>query len=506
MRAPEPPPVTRWPERLVLLAALALVSFQLFVPPVTGLGDNGDFGWVMSVARMRHAPAPAGEAPSWHLRRGYETGALAWPDFPSTAHLLVLAALGLDRAVTGDTRFDITTQGLVHTAAFALALGLLLSALRASGLGWGPRLLLGALLAVALCDVAHVAYFNSLYTAPALFLCLLLATGCLALGAARGRLGAALLLGAWASALLFAWSKPQVAPLGLVWALVLWRARPLVEGRALRRLVPWLSGALCAASLAAVAFVTTQPLVRDRIQRINLYHAVFKGALVLSPDVGRAAGQLGVPPELALYTGQRAYGFGAPDLTSRAWQEGFFERVGFGRLARFYAANPSVLGALLWHTGRAALFYPALEMPRHERAREFSPPWELRVWGTLLARALPDHVLTLVALLALLAWGAARARARAASAGARLLAELYLALLAMAAFQLAVVPVVSGLMDLPRHLYAFHVPFDLCLAVGSGLAVHRAWGWATRRVQAGARNGRAGARLRPGLRPPSASP
>src|SRR5271154_6885523 len=111
----------------VLAAAGAILIYQLFIPPVVGLADQGDF--IRTIGRFGYGPQHHGSLeyayvepkyiPDPHYRSPY------WEQ-ANSEYLFVSAALLLNKVVSKDGTLDITVAGLVHVIAFLAAFARLL--------------------------------------------------------------------------------------------------------------------------------------------------------------------------------------------------------------------------------------------------------------------------------------------------------------------------------------------------------------------------------------------
>src|SRR5262245_18354800 len=122
----------------VLAVAAAIISYQLFLRPVTGLANNGDFGKLIARFNLgapfenefRYAAVKYNFDPKYH----YESGIY------SSELIAVYAPLALNTLVWRDGNVDICSVGVVHAALFLFAIYILLPVQR--GLRNGLRSLL----------------------------------------------------------------------------------------------------------------------------------------------------------------------------------------------------------------------------------------------------------------------------------------------------------------------------------------------------------------------------
>ena len=107
------------------LVAAAIVSVQLFVPPVVGLPDNGDYQRVMGYAGFQHTTDSYAERYFSFLRTRYAIVAPGWfrSGYHSSETLLAFAARFLHLAFSNRPVFDIRVLGAIHAALFLVASG-----------------------------------------------------------------------------------------------------------------------------------------------------------------------------------------------------------------------------------------------------------------------------------------------------------------------------------------------------------------------------------------------
>lgn len=201
------------PEILFLTIAAAVIVYVLFVPPMVGLADSGDFSRLTNWFGLSPAVGDPHDAlylfviPHWEWHRQLEI------HYPSSEVLLVGASLLPMLVMPRDHLYDIRLLGAVHAICFLLVL--LLLTRYARSLPLVRRLLLYGLVVFMFADVGYLAYFRSFFSEPAGFLF----TGAvvafaLALVADRepGRRRTVLTVGYFASCVLLITAKLQYFP------------------------------------------------------------------------------------------------------------------------------------------------------------------------------------------------------------------------------------------------------------------------------------------------------
>jgi hypothetical protein len=480
-------------------AAAVLVSAQLFVPPIIGLANNGDFGRIMEYAGLRYPPGLTDE--QTYFRNIHRSFVLVRPVPSGTGYLsseagLALAGRVLGQAFSRDGRLDIRAIGAVHAAVLLAALALLAGSVCGSararpdarspdarhhgsyrGRAPAVRWTAAAVLVFFFTDVGYVAPFNSFYSQVASLLFLLLTAGvaaeCIARGGARGGWLAAY----FASALLLVSAKPQesllapfLALLGAVLAAPAEARREPAPRPLWRRPASWAAVALCA--FGAWYYAKTP---RRAIQDVGLFQTTFLELLPKSPNPAADLDALGLDRGLLRYAGMNAYQKEAP-IDDPAFRAAFYDRVRASDLVLFYLRRPARLLDRAERGARQAFQLRTdglgnFEAPSAPRTMDR----RLGAWSSL-RRALDRRGLLWVAVL--LGGNLALAAAvwiRSRGAGRRpLLAAAIAALCGMAAVEFGVCVFGDSLGDTARHLYAFHAMCDLLIATDLVWAVDAA--------------------------------
>jgi hypothetical protein len=314
-------------ERAFTLAAAVILLWQLAVPPVVGLANNGDFGKVIGIFNME---APPGD--EYHFadtRYEFSPRYHYWAEFYSAEQLLVLPALALNWVFSKDGYFDLRWMGLVH-AALLLAAFRLFEPVAGEARG-AVRLLAPALAVLVFCDVMYASNLNSFYMdAGALVFLLLSAVLYIRVLRWHRRVDAALL--ALCAALLVAF-KAQHALLGLWIAALVFATRRLLLPKDPKRF------ALTALFLALLSVLWLWKSAPKVYPFRGCYTVVFLQVLPHSKDVDRTMADLGLEPSWKSRIGTHAYDPKAR-LDEPGVEQALMARLSYFKLARFFLTHP----------------------------------------------------------------------------------------------------------------------------------------------------------------------
>lgn len=455
----------------VVTLAGALVGWQLFVPPIVGLADQGDF--VRVLGPLGYAPQPKGVehefvyvVPTYVWDPSYRQP--KWEDLSSELPLL-RAILFFNRLFGHAESFNILLIGAVHAGLFLLAFFRLCQVtrtIRGHTIVWLAAVLM-------LTDVGYVAYWNSLYTEPAscLWFLFLLSESIGFCTSAKISTGSA---ARWSIfAVLWTMAKAQNAPLCLPLAIyscaVAWRTSGTGARRAL------LAGAVAVLAAGTVMYRSRLPAIRMS----NLYNMVFYAILPESHDPAGDLKLLHLNPDYAKYSGTLPW---SPNtgVADGKLIDAVMQNVTPFTIVRFYLQHPRRLLKHLKIVLRTTFslrpdfcgnFEKSAGKPAGARTDSFS------LWSRFRARWFPSAGLYLVAslLLAPAVWIVVLIRNRK-SLGPDILcwSELGISLLvycAMSFFAAAF----GDAWDIIKHQFQFNLLLDTSLLFALAVALQFAY-------------------------------
>jgi hypothetical protein len=322
--------------RVFLFAAGAILTYQLIIPPVVGLADNGDFPKVIGRFDLF--------ARSDHRYRFIDTVYEFRPDkhwvsdFYSLEIALTYPALWLNSLLSKDGNFDLRCIGVVHGALFLTAVWLFAPLLE-NERRWARWTMYGLVLLVY-CDVMYVSALNSFFMDEPAYLFLLLTAVFYLRALCWGRKRDAILL--ILCSFLLVSAKAQHALLGF-WIAGLFFA----AARTFQALRPrwWRLAGACLTAASLLMLWKAQPA---DYAGYPLYNVTFEEILPHSKNVTGALAGLGLDESYRRYMGLNAY---QPNsgMDDEAFRRSFMQRLSFGRLAAFYVMRPAVAYSVMRH-------------------------------------------------------------------------------------------------------------------------------------------------------------
>ncbi len=440
--------------RSVLAATAAILIYQLFVPAIVGLSDNGDFQRM--IGRFGYAPedkSASGLVPRKFVRE--RNARRRFAEQPTPEYVFVGSAILLNSAVSKDGKLDILVVGMVHAAAFLGAFALLLNAI--------PNPAVWFLALLALTDVGYAAYLNSFYTEPASLIFFLLLAGESIL-IYRSRAISPVRMAFWSLwAALLVDAKSSNFPLALVLLPLALRLGWWAKTRAARNV------AILGAALICVSAIWNLKTWPAYLQMADTYNALFQAILPESKNPSADLISLGLDPGLGRFSGTGAWSEGTafPDTVRSGIVGGLITSATIGR---FYLVHP----ARIWKRAKTVLpvafslrpefcgnFDRSAGRPPDARSAAFS------LWSGFHARFLARFGKWILILLLLAPIGSVAIWIR--FPGQRLCIEFCAALCACCLISF-LVPLLGDAWDNVKHLFLFNLLLDSIFAAALATA------------------------------------
>lgn len=454
----KPPTVGRvvlWPDALVITFCALLLMFMLFVPPLIGLANDGDFGRVLGKLSL----VADNRQNLTYFESHYQH--VPWTSnshLPMSGVWVARAAVAISHLAGTGPDFDIRFLAALYCFLFLVVLHGLLRLLQSCGIAL--RLALGGLVIWIFTDAAYSAYFNSFYAEPmALLSLLLMLIAALHIVAARD-MRWSVWVGFTLAALFFVTSKAQYAPAG-IFALVFVLLAPVPLPTMPRRL---LRGGLCA--LMVIATVGELRATASWYKGVATFDIVFSNIPKTSPDGQRELKELGLDSSYIKYMGANPWPLGP------IWMEQFYTRVGPWKIFKFYLTHPLPTLAILDGDLRTSAAH-LRTLPNYRRVDGF-PPGSMThhfcSWSDLRSRLFllwPYHILVWLGIVvAGASWITVRRRGSFSSRAA----AVCLGVVSMAVLEFVTASLGDG-NDTARHLFLFHALTDVtvCFVLAAAL-------------------------------------
>lgn len=326
------------PAAMATMLAAVICAVILFVPPINGYEDNGDFYRAMLSNGVYRLPTKSSQYIGYVITK---FGILKYFNennvavFTSQA-LFVKAAVMLNKLFYSQRYFDIRFLGAVYYVAFLPGIYLLTKALTGS---WRRirSYVIAILVVIIFGDASFVLYFNSFFAEPAMLISFLYAFASVIL-LARGEYSKRwkLVLLYFTSVVVLITSKQQNAPLALSFGVISIGLFFLPGLKKAKKL------ALIGGLLATLgAGVLTYSLINKEFNDVNQYQAFSHGVLMETDDPSKNIAKNGLSEQFALMREQDYYAktFDTSDPSSPYIKKHLMAKYNFAWIVKYYAKN-----------------------------------------------------------------------------------------------------------------------------------------------------------------------
>ncbi len=311
--------------RLITLALCFLTAFiYLFFPISVGMQDSGALSNTELGLGLSKAASTYGNGNYAEMQYRIQPADCSRFQGASAYYILPLATV-----CKGFGIFDIRLLGAFYLALMLAAMYLVLKYADMKEKSY--NLLLAVLLYVVFFDVAYLVYFNTLYAEAGFLVFLVLCVALYLKLTFAGHPAKPTLILYYLCAFLLCGMKPNMAFVGILFALMGLRLMPLRKGYTFRLL-----NGILAVLIAVVPFFRFRE-VTPADRQSDLYNSVFYGVLKDQQDVPGALEKLGLDPSLASYAGTASF---QADLAGEELQTKFFGEISYGDVVKYYVTNP----------------------------------------------------------------------------------------------------------------------------------------------------------------------
>ncbi len=455
----------------LVLFALAII-YQIYIPPVTGLADNGDFVRIADKVGihpgsdkqyMKFINLVFPIQPTYNIK-GYQSSEL----------IFVLLSVGLNSLLFRDGLFHLNILAGLHMIALLIALGVL--AFGISGTVGRVKWVIYACVLLFFTDVGYIVYLNSLYSEPSSMIFLALTIGVVFLILRRipnSKVGLPWFLAYFISSALFILAKPQNAAMGVLLAFFGYRLILLAKPEGIPQSRNKLIGGSLAIGLIAGSFLFFAFGLPRYYRSGDLWNSIFLEIVGRSTTPEQDLKELGLPPAMIAYKGTYAFS----ENVNRNIYEDFQHSWLYFKIFEFYILHPGRLINLIDISTSSAFDLQPPNLGNFESSsgfKSYAKSTKLVVWSGLRQIVLPQSIWTLAALF-MVNIGAVIVKIKKfdKTLADRLISELHLTLTLMAFIQFMTVLLAEGTFELVKHMYLFNILIDVSLvfliAYGAGL-------------------------------------
>ncbi|OQQ90737.1 glycan biosynthesis hexose transferase WsfD [Ligilactobacillus salivarius] len=334
-----------YPPLLACVLAAVIVGYLLFVSPINGYADNGDFARVIYIngiypLDIKNYHYTTYLTQHYGLFKYYnEHTAMLF----SSQGIFVKLAILLNKLFYSKTIFDIRFMGLVYYVFYLGAIYLLTLALTNSKKRENVDYVIALIIVFVFSDSSLTLYFNSFFAEPIMIISMMYITSSLLLLMKRYFTHDWCMLAVYflASVALIT-VKQQNAPLALSLVVVTIGIYFVYRNKLYRLLIPISCLILLGSGIATYVMIT------DQFSNINSYQSMTRGVMLKEQDPGNSLEKGGISRQYGLLKGDiYTQTYAATSIKSKNITKDFIPKYNFAWILKYYLTHEQQFNEML---------------------------------------------------------------------------------------------------------------------------------------------------------------
>ncbi len=331
---------------IVSVALLVLIAgYALFLEPLTGLADNGDFYRVMTPNGLKYEADRNKNDYFGYFNHKYDK-IQYFNDLEgttkSTQNIVLQAAIKIDDFFTRDTKFDIRFYAAICLTVLACAIYLLVDVLEKMTDIKIAKYFIAVTAVFLFGDIGYTSYFNSFFGESIAYPFYLLSIAALLKLVDDKDFKIRYLLIFFIATVMFIGAKNQFALNGIL-AFFILIAFVFFKTEKRKKIIAMILGTSLLITTGFLYFV-----IDDDIYLINKYHMITRGALLFEPDPEEVLRKLGINEQYALLAGTIYYDTTpVVDPKDEVLLHDFYSNYDLTSLVLYYFENPKAFSKMM---------------------------------------------------------------------------------------------------------------------------------------------------------------
>lgn len=325
------------PPLLACVLAAVIVGYLLFVSPINGYADNGDFARVIYINGIYPLDTKNYQYTTY-LTQHYglfkyynEHIAMLF----SSQGIFVKTAVLLNKLFYSKTVFDIRFMGLVYYVFYLGAIYLLTLAVTNSNRRKNVDYVIALIVVFMFADSSLTLYFNSFFAEPVMIIAMMYITASLLLLMKKHFARSWYILAVYfLSSLALVTVKQQNAPLALSLVVVTIGIYFVYRNKLSRLLIPISCLILLGSGIATYVMIT------DQFSNINSYQSMTRGVMLKEQDPGNSLEKGGISRQYGLLKGDiYTQTYAATSIKSKNITKDFIPKYNFAWILKYYLTH-----------------------------------------------------------------------------------------------------------------------------------------------------------------------
>lgn len=333
------------PPLLACVLAAVIVGYLLFVSPINGYADNGDFAGVIYINGIYPLDTKNYQYTTY-LTQHYglfkyynEHIAMLF----SSQGIFVKTAVLLNKLFYSKTVFDIRFMGLVYYVFYLGAIYLLTLAVTNSNKRKNVDYVIALIVVFMFADSSLTLYFNSFFAEPVMIIAMMYITASLLLLMKKHFARSWYMLAVYfLASLALVTVKQQNAPLALSLVVVTIGIYFVYRNKLSRLLIPISCLILLGSGIATYVMIT------DQFSNINSYQSMTRGVMLKEQDPGNSLEKGGISRQYGLLKGDiYTQTYAATSIKSKNITKDFIPKYNFAWILKYYLTHEQQFNEML---------------------------------------------------------------------------------------------------------------------------------------------------------------
>ncbi|WP_252244379.1 MULTISPECIES: hypothetical protein [unclassified Clostridium] len=451
---------------LASFLVLIIGSLTLFIHPIIGMADNGDFYRVINKSGAYHLNKNSNDIFLGYFIKDY--GIYKYNNdyaniLISTQSIFVKSAIFLDSFFTKDYVLDIRFMSIMFLIIEAIGFYFFIKALINKVDNSKYKLIITLLTILIFCDTGYLAYYNSFYGESVNICCFLMSIGLLIYMIEFDKFTWYNLIAFGISSFLFFGSKQQLAPVGILISFIFIIIGVYTTNKPLTKILTY---------ILAIIFIISSMVFYKSItgdfKYINIYHSMNRGILLNEDDPDSILEDFNISTQYSLL--QETDFFEEIKLLDPYEEkliDDYYEKFSLGKILEYYITHPKEFIKVLKISFNNGYSIRPKVIGNYEQSehKEFgAKSYFFATWSTFKEKVIPKNMLFTVATIVIYLYLSTSRFLKAIKNNNKKiqLKEItYFYVFLVGISQIIISVIGAGDADLSKHVFMYNMAFDL---------------------------------------------
>ncbi|NFI51787.1 hypothetical protein FDA52_02120 [Clostridium botulinum] len=451
---------------IAFFLVLIIGSLTLFIHPIIGMADNGDFYRVINKSGAYHLNKNSNEIFLGYFIKDY--GIYKYNNdyanlLISTQSIFVKLAIFFDRIFMKDYVLDIRFMSVMFLIIEAMGVYFFIKALINKLDSSKYKLIITLVTILIFCDTGYLAYYNSFYGESVNICCFLMSIGLLIYMIEFDKFTWYNLIAFGISSFLFFGAKQQLAPVGILIAFIFIIIGIYMTNKRFTKMLAY---------ILAVIFIVSSMIFYKSItgdfKYINIYHSMNRGILLNEDDPDSILEDFNISTQYSLL--QETDFFEEIKLLDPYEEElidDYYEKFSLGKILDYYITHPKAFIKVLKISFKNGYSIRPKVIGNYEQSehKEFgAKSYFFATWSTFKEKFIPKNMLFTVSTIVIYLYLSTSRFLKAIKNNNKKIQfkEItYFYVFLVGISQIIISVIGAGDADLSKHVFMYNMAFDL---------------------------------------------